>query len=351
LKESIRIADREVGAGSSCFVIAEIGANHDGKMEKAKKLILAAAVAGADAVKFQTFKATDIVNPTLPANYDPQEPVPDKFNYFFEYIEQFELPFEWHDELIEFCRDQGLIFISTPCSVEAVHFLSSRIQVFKVASMDLTNKELLEEVGKQAKPVILSTGIGDMGEIERAIMTLDENGTSDVVLLHCVSNYPSRPEELNLRNIPMLRDAFDCPVGFSDHSLGINSSLAAVALCACVIEKHITLNRKTPGPDHFFALEPDELKSLVSGIREVELAMGSSQRIVTSEECQKRRTFRRSLLNNKPLKAGYIIRREDIAIIRPGDGISPFDFGKIVGMELKRDLDIYTPLRWDHFKD
>ena len=350
MTKEINIGKSLIGEGHPCFIVGEIGMNHDGSETKAKELIAMASGAGVDAVKFQTFRATDIINPTLPANYDPQESVPKNFKYFYQYIEQYELPYEWHDELIEYCHSNGLIFISTPCSIEAVRFLSARVPVYKVASMDLNNKELLEEIGKQKKPVILSTGIGTLGEIERAIQTLKENGTPEIAILHCVSNYPAKPEELNLLNIPMLKQAFGIPVGFSDHSIGIVSSITAVALGASIIEKHITLDRNTPGPDHSFALEPDDLKALVQGIREAQVSLGKNCRELSQNEISKKETYRRSLLAAKNLKAGHRISREDVIAIRPGSGIDPFDIAKVEGMVLTANVSAYTPLRWEYFK-
>ena len=348
--KAIQVGSRVVGDGQPCFIVAEIGMNHDGDKMKAKELIAVASEAGVDAVKFQTFRATDIINPRLPADYDPQEPVPAKYQFFYEYLEHYELPYEWHDELIEFCRQKGILFISTPCSVEAVRFLSSRVPAYKIASMDLTNRELLTEIGKQGKPIVLSTGIGTLGEIERATATIKENGAPEIALLHCVSNYPAKPEELNLHNISMLKQAFDVPVGFSDHSLGIVSSIAAVTLGACIIEKHITLDRSTPGPDHYFALEPDELKALVRGIREVQAALGQSIRHLSVDETPKRNTYRRSLVACHELKAGHRLQQGDVIAIRPGAGIDPFDILKVEGLTLKTDVPAFTPLQWDHFK-
>jgi len=346
----MKIGGKTIENYKRCFVIAEIGMNHDGNKQKARKLITAAAQAGVDAVKFQTFRATDIINPTLPADYDPQEKVPDKYRYFYQYIKEYELPYDWHDELIEYSKQKVVIFISTPCSLEAVKFLSPRVPAFKVASMDLNNMPLLQEIGSQKKPVILSTGIGTLNEISRAIATLKKSGTSEIALMHCISNYPALPQDLNLRNIAMLREAFNLPVGFSDHSLGITSSIASVALGACIIEKHITLNRNTPGPDHYFALEPLELESLVKGIREVELALGKDTRRISPDEEQKKVTYRRSLLANKHLKAGHRISRDDIVVLRPGSGIDPFDIAKVEGSVLRVDVSAYTPLKWEYFE-
>ncbi len=180
-------------------------------------------------------------------------PVPPQYEYFYQDINQYELPYEHYDELISYAAEHKLIFLSTPCSNQAVDFLAERIPAFKIASMDLNNMSLLEKVGAQGKPVILSTGIGTLPEIKAAVKTLRDSGAKEVVLLHCIANYPAKPEELNLRNIPRLKQTFGLPVGFSDHSLEVISSVAALALGACIIEKHITLDRKTPGPDHYFA--------------------------------------------------------------------------------------------------
>jgi len=346
----MRIGTREVGPGRPCFVVAEIGMNHDGRLDKAKALIEAAAAAGVDAVKFQTFRATDIVNPALPADYDPQEPVPARFKFFHEYIAQFELRYEWHDELIAFARERGLVFLSTPCSAEAVEFLASRVPALKVASMDLTNIPLLRDIGRRGKPVIVSTGIGTLAEIDEALRTLRAAGASEPALLHCVSNYPARPELLNLRNIPMLREAFEVPVGFSDHSLGMASAVAAVAIGACIVEKHITLDRKTPGPDHYFALEPQGFRDLVAGIREAEAALGSPARTMDESERVKKTTYRRSLVARRDLPPGHRLGSEDLAVIRPGSGIPPSALEDVLGMALHKAVRAHEPLTWGHLK-
>lgn len=350
MPDTVKIGHRTVGEGHPCLIIGEIGMNHDKNLSKAKELISMAAEAGVDAVKFQTFRATDIINPTLPADCDPQEPVPEKYKYFYEYIQDYELVYEWHDELIEYSKKHGLIFISTPCSSEAVQFLKSRLQTYKIASMDLNNKKLLEEVGRQKKSVILSTGIGELWEIERAINSLHSTGAEGIALMHCIANYPARENELNIKAIPMLRQTFDLPVGFSDHSLGINSAIAAVALGACIVEKHITLSRKDPGPDHYFAMEPAALKALVEGIREVESAVGSGKRVLTKDEVPKKVTYRRSLCVTKTLEKGHRLTDDDVVAIRPGSGIDPYDIDKVVGMTLTKNLTAFTPLQWEHFK-
>jgi N-acetylneuraminate synthase/N,N'-diacetyllegionaminate synthase len=350
VNKTIQIGTYKIGENHPCFIVGEIGMNHDGSKEKAKELIQMAAEAGVQAVKFQTFRALDIINPTLSADYDKDEPVPDHFKFFYEYIAQFELRYEWHDELIAFARDKGLIFISTPCSFEAIDFLASRIPAFKVASMDLNNLPLLRKMGSQQKPVILSTGIGTFSEIEDAFYALKEGGAENICILHCVSNYPAKPDELNLRNITTLKEVFEVPVGFSDHSTGIAISIAAVALGANIIEKHITMSRETPGPDHYFAMEPRDLRDLVAGIREVELSLGRSSRILDQKEKEKAYTYRRSILVRRDMKQGEIIKATDLEIIRPGSGIPPVQIDNVVGMELKEDVCAYTPLQWDHFK-
>lgn len=350
MSKTIQIGPYKIGENHPCFIIGEIGMNHDGSKEKAKELIQMAAEAGVQAVKFQTFKALDIINPTLPADYDKDEPVPDHFKFFYEYIAQFELRYEWHDELISFAHDKGLIFLSTPCSFEAIDFLASRVPAFKVASMDLNHIPFLRKMGSQRKPVILSTGIGTYSEIEEAFYALKEGGAEDICILHCVSNYPAKPEELNIRNINTLQKLFEVPVGFSDHSTGTASSIAAVALGANIIEKHITMSRKIPGPDHYFAMEPEDLRGLVAGIREAELSLGHSSRILDQKEKEKAYTYRRSILVRRDMKQGEIIKATDLEIIRPGSGIPPVQIDNVVGLELKKDICAYTPLRWEYFK-
>ncbi|MCA9394918.1 MAG: N-acetylneuraminate synthase family protein [Candidatus Omnitrophica bacterium] len=347
----MKVGQHTIGAGHPVFIIGEIGTNHNGRIDTAKELIDMAAAAGVNAVKFQTFKATDIINPTLPADYDPQEPVPSKYTYFHEYIAEYELPYEWHDELITYASAQRIEFISTPCSLEAVDFLADRIPAYKIASMDLNNVRLLNAVGRKQKPVIISSGIGSLGDIEKALDVLRGSGCPEICLLHCVSNYPAKPAELNLRNIKMLAAAFGVPVGFSDHSLGFVSSVVAVALGACVIEKHITLDRTMPGPDHSFALDKNGLTDLVTAVREAEASLGRSTRSISADERPKISTYRRSICSNKPLAKGHRVTAGDIDIIRPGNGIDPYDLEKVIGLSLQREIAAFTPLSWELFKD
>jgi N,N'-diacetyllegionaminate synthase len=343
--ESVTISGKEIGQNQPCFIIAEIGSNHNRDINIAKKLIDAAAVAGVDAVKFQTFRPTDIVHPEIPA--DAYGHFKGKEKYWANVLEQLMIPEEWYPELWKYVQQKGLITISTPSSPYCVEFLMGlNVPAFKVASMDLPYFPLLEKIAKTKKPIILSTGMSYLSEMEEAIRFIRENGNNQMILTYCVSNYPAKPEQLYLKQIPLLEEIFHIPVGFSDHSLGINTSIAAVALGAKVIEKHITLDRKMNGPDHSFSLQPNELKSLVSGIREVELAVHANK--ASPPDINKRKEFRRSIVTKTKLYKGEIISLDKIQFTRPGDGIEPKDLNKILGKKVTRELPKNTVLKWEY---
>lgn len=249
--QTVPIGNKTIGNGNPCYIVSEIGNNHDTNIETAKALIKASYEAGADAVKFQTFKSLDIVNPNMPANAYPGWDVSDRFEYWYQFVNTLAMPYEWYDELIAYTRKLGLAFISTPASIEAAHFLADKkIDALKIASMDLNNTPFLREVDHMGLPVILSTGMSMTEEIQEAVSVFKK---SPLILLHCVSNYPLGYEDANLLNIPMLKDAFSLPVGFSNHALGYDLDITAVALGACVIEKHFTFERSNPNiAEHHF---------------------------------------------------------------------------------------------------
>jgi N-acetylneuraminate synthase/N,N'-diacetyllegionaminate synthase len=335
---SVVVAGRAIGGGAPCFVIAEAGVNHNGDPELARRLVEAAADAGADAVKFQTFRAAGVVSPDAP-KADYQRVTTDEAESQAAMLRRLELGDEIHRELKELAEARGLVFLSTPFDPASVELLDSLgVAAFKVSSTDLTNLPLLREIAGRGRPVVLSTGIGDLAEVERAVATVRERSTAGIVLLHCVSAYPAPAGEANLRAMATLADRFGVPTGFSDHTEGTDVALAAVALGASVLEKHFTLDRTLAGPDHRASLEPDELTGLVASVRRVESALGSGVKERTVSEEANRAAVRRSLAAAVPLRAGTVVTAELLTALRPGTGISPAAIDEVVGRRLRRDV-------------
>ena len=343
----IKIADYVIGEGKSCFIIAEAGVNHNGDVNLARKLVDAAGDAGADAVKFQTFTAEAIV--TKGAEKAPyQKEVTDAGESQYDMLKKLELSAEAHRELKDYAEKHGIILLSTPYDSYSVDFLAELgVAAFKVSSADITNLPLLAHIASRKLPVILSTGMATLEEIEDALVTLKKNGCNDIVLLHCVFNYPARIEDVNLRVMATLEKAFSLPVGYSDHTMGIEVSLAAVALGARIIEKHFTLDRKLPGPDHHASLEPGELKEMVAGIRNIEKAMGSPVKRISAAEEQNRMVCRRSIVAARDIPEGTVITGDMLAAKRPGTGIAPGNLEKIIGTKAIRHIKKDELLNWD----
>jgi N-acetylneuraminate synthase/N,N'-diacetyllegionaminate synthase len=335
LKNKIKIGDRCVGAGEPCFIIAEAGVNHNGRVALAKKLIDVAAAAGADAVKFQTFRAEDVITAgAAKARYQEQSTGTDESQ--LEMIKKLELSQADFKKLSDYARRQGIIFLSTPFDKGSVDFLDKLgVPAFKIASGEITNFPLLQYIARKKKPVILSTGMSTLGEIADALDVIKAGGTGEIILLHCVSCYPARIQDTNLRVIETLRNAFKLPVGLSDHSPGVTIPVSAAALGACVIEKHFTLDKKLPGPDHRASLEPDELKAMVRAIRDVAGAMGNGKKRLTAEEKDVKKAARRSIVAGRDIPAGTIITEAMLAIKRPGTGIEPKRLATIIGRKTK----------------
>lgn len=334
----VTIGDRFVGVGQPVFVIAEAGVNHNGDLSLAKQLVDLAAEAGADAVKFQTFKAEAVVTKEAPkADYQLRTTGAQESQ--FDMLRRLELSQEAHLQLQKYCHERGLIFLSTPFDEAAADFLNSiDVPAFKISSGDLTNIPLLEHVAGFGKAVILSTGMSDMEEVAEAVDAIQTTSECGLVLLHCVTNYPADPREINLRAMNSMQERFDLPVGFSDHTEGIEVSLAAVALGASVIEKHFTLSRSLPGPDHQASMEPDELRALVRGIRKVELSLGSNLKQPSASELETAKVARRSLIAAVNIEAGTVLTRELIALKRPGTGLAPSQLKKILGKKTLKDI-------------
>ncbi len=338
------IGDVRIGEGH-CFVIAEAGVNHNGDADLAARLIEAAVAAGADAVKFQTFKADQVVSTTAPkASYQQATTAPGESQ--LEMVRALELSDTQFAELKALCDQHGIVFLSTPFdhpSVELLHSLG--MPAFKIPSGEITNLPLIRHIGSLGLPAILSTGMAYMEEVEGAVAVLTQARCPALAILHCVSNYPAAPEDTNLRAMDTLRDAFGVPIGLSDHSAGIEIALGAVARGAAVIEKHFTLDKTLPGPDHKASLDPLELRALVVGIRKVEAALGDGVKAPRPSENNTREVARRSLFLRTALRGGQNIALDDLIALRPAGGIPPNEIETVVGRRAARDLAAGAMLR------
>jgi N,N'-diacetyllegionaminate synthase len=322
------------------LIIAEAGVNHNGDLQMARRLVDAAAEAGADFVKFQTFKADRLVTrQAAKADYQRQLTADDESQY--EMIRRLELTPEMHVDLIAHCASQGIRFLSTGFDIESLDLLAGfDMPIFKVPSGEITNLPYLQHMGRLGKPVILSTGMADMAEIRAALEALEEAGTprQAITVLHCNTEYPTPMRDVNLRAMLSIRDAFGVQVGYSDHTAGIEVSLAAVALGATVIEKHFTLDRQLPGPDHQASLEPDELKALVTGIRNIEQALGDGVKRPSVSEAKNIAIVRKSLVAVRSIREGEPFTQENLGVKRPGTGVSPMRLDEVLGRFAKRDF-------------
>lgn len=341
MKKEIKIGNNFIGPGHPTYIIAEIGANHNRDLKIAKTLIDKAAEAGVDAVKFQTYRAENLYSKRAPKfSKDDVNP--------FDLIKANELPREWHRELFAYAAQRKLHFLSSPFDNDAVDDLDRvGVPAFKVASFELIDLGLLKYIAQKNKPIILSVGLATLGEIEDALDVIRAQGNDDIMLLHCASLYPSPPEVVNLNAIQTLLKAFQIPVGFSDHTLGIHIAVAAVAKGACIVEKHFTLDRTMKGPDHSFAIEPNELKQLVKNIRDVETAMGTGIKIRSKAEQEMFEKGRRSIIAAQDIKKGTKIERDWLVVKRPGCGIKPKYLDLVVGRTAKRDIKADEWITWD----
>lgn len=345
MPDDIKIAEKIVGESHPCFIIAEAGSNHDRKYEQAIKLIDLAVEAGADAVKFQIFTAGKIAATT---NHDIAKLDSPYGKDLYELFKGLEIPKEWLPKLKTYCDEKEIIFLATPFDYEAVDSLEEiNIVAYKIASFELVHLPLLKYVAKTGKPIILSTGMANMAEIEIAFDAINEVGNNNIIILHCGISYPLPFDEVNLKAMNSIKSAFDVNVGYSDHTSGIIAPIVAASLGGRVIEKHYTIDKSLPGPDHEFALGPNELIEMVKSIRIAERIMGNGIKKPSESEMLHKRRGRRSLFVNKDLKKGYVLTMEDIEILRPGVGIEPQYIDLLVGRELKCDVSKYTPLTWD----
>lgn len=339
----IKLRNRLIGKGGSVFVVAEISANHGQKFSRAVDLIKQAKECGADAVKFQAYTPDTL---TIEANskfFQIKHPQWGGQTLYDLYQKAY-TPWDWFKRLKRVADNLGIMFFATSFDKTSVDFLEElNLPIHKIASFELVDLPLIEYIAKTKKPLILSTGMATVSEIKEAINTARKSGTKEIILLKCVSSYPASPAEMNLNTIPHMQRLFKCPVGLSDHSLGIGVSLAAVSLGARVIEKHFTLSRKINTPDGFFSLEPEELKELVQNIRVVERALGKVHYGLTKAE-KASRVHRRSLFVAKDIKKGEVFTEENVRSIRPAHGLSPKYLSRVLGNRAKRDLKRATPL-------
>src|SRR6185369_17047632 len=347
---TIQVGDKRIGAGAPVFIIAEAGVNHNGDLDMAKRLIHVAVAAGADAVKFQSFKAEVLVTATAPkANYQTQTTPAAESQ--LEMLRKLELSKEDHEELAAYCKSKGILFLSTPFDEASADLLDTlSVPLFKISSGDLTNTPLLTHVAKKQKPVILSTGMANLAEVREAVETLNAAGCDKIVLLHCVSDYPADPADMNLRAIQTLRETFGVPAGFSDHTQGLEVALAAAALGASVIEKHFTLDRTLPGPDHRASLEPAELTTFISGIRTVESSLGNGEKVPTAREIETAKVARRSIVAAQTIPSGKIVERHMLAVKRPATGLPPAQLDSIVGRKTRVEIREGTLLEMEMFE-
>ncbi|GBD35446.1 N,N'-diacetyllegionaminic acid synthase [bacterium HR36] len=344
---AIKIGSRLVGPGYPCFVIAEAGVNHNGDLDLAKRLIEVAADAGADAVKFQTFRTENLVIANAPlAAY--QQANLGRALAQAEMLRKLELSESDFLLLAQDARSRGLIFLSTPFDEASADFLQRlHVPAYKVPSGELTNLEFLQHLARKGKPLIISTGMATLAEVEAAVEAVESCGNRDYILLHCVSNYPASAHEVNLRAMLTLQAAFQAPVGYSDHSEGVYVALAAVALGACVIEKHFTVDKTLPGPDHKASASPEELKALITAIRQIEQALGDGRKRPAESERDTIAVARKSLVVTCDLPPGVLLQEGHLALRRPGTGLPASMKRYVLGKKTKCNIRAGTMLTLD----
>ena len=342
-RPEIRLGDRTIGSGAGVFVIAEIGINHNGSVDEAAKLIDAAADCGADAVKFQSFRVDRLLicSRDRYAQQDGKESA-------YDLLRRCELSFAEQEKLKAHADKRGIMFLSTPFDSESVDFLDRLgVPAFKVASGDITNIPLLGHIAAKGKPVFLSTGMSYMDEVIEAVRRLREGGAPEILLMHCTASYPASPNDMNLRALKTMQSYFGLPVGLSDHSQGILFSLTAAAMGAAAIERHFTLDRNAEGPDHKASLDPDELKTLVNNLSNLETGMGSGEKRPAESETEGRRLGRRSIVAAADIQAGEQIVSDMLDCKRPGGGLAPGCLNQVIGMTPRRFIAKDTIITWE----
>jgi N,N'-diacetyllegionaminate synthase len=345
--QPIRIADRLIGSGQPCFVIAEAGINHNGSLERALRLVDVAKAAGADAVKFQLYCADEQVSKAAQtASYQRERTGAVSM---IKLAESYDLAWEYHRTIASHCRDAGIKYMASCFDTRAVDFLVTELDgdCIKVGSGEITNYPLLAHMARTGKPILLSTGMSTLADVAGAIDQIRANGTGSLALFQCTSNYPTEPDAVNLRAMRTLAYAFSVPVGFSDHTRGHAISVAAVALGAAMIEKHFTLDKSLPGPDHAMSLDPAELGELVSAIRITEAALGDGIKRPHPSEIDTQRAARRSLVSTRTIQAGERLTEANVALKRPATGIDPRFLEAVRGRTASCNIPADIPITWD----
>ena len=346
----IKIANIPIGINFPPFIIAEMSGNHNQSLKRALEIVEAAAKTGVHALKLQTYTADTMTLDIKTEDFV----ISDKKSLWkgrnlYELYEQAHTPWEWHQEIFQRCQELGIICFSTPFDDTAVDFLEGlNVAVYKIASFESTDLPLIRKVASTGKPMIISTGMATVAELDEVVLTAKENGCEDIILLKCTSSYPAVPENSNIHTIPHMRELFDCEVGLSDHTFGIGASLAAVAHGATVIEKHFTLSRADGGVDSAFSMEPNEMKSLVIETERAWQALGKVFYGGTEAE-EKSKVFRRSLYIAEDMKADDVLNKKNLRIIRPGYGLPPKFYDTLIGKKVNQDVKKGTPISWDLF--
>ncbi|CBZ04607.1 pseudaminic acid synthase [Clostridium botulinum] len=350
MSKNIKIQNFEINENSKTFIIGEISANHNGSFDNAVKLIKAAKDAGVDAIKLQTYTADTITINCNNEHFQIKQGTLWDGRTLYDLYKEAYMPWEWQPKLKKIAEEEGLICFSSPFDKTAVDFLENMdVPAYKIASFEITDIPLIEYVASKGKPIIISTGIATMTDIELAINACKRVGNNEIILLKCTSAYPSPLEDVNLKTIPNIKKTFNVIAGLSDHTLGIEVPIAAVTLGAKVIEKHIILSKKDGGPDAAFSLEPHELKNMVQSIRNIEKAIGRVTYDLTEKQ-QKSREFSRSLFIVKDIKVGEKFTKENVKSIRPAFGLHPNYINDIVGKTCIENLKKGTPLKWEYIK-
>ncbi len=335
--KKIKIGNKFVGEKQPCFIIAEAGVNHNGSLKLAKKLIDKAVEAGANAVKFQTFKSEELTTSNADIAKYAKENIGKKIKQI-DLIKILELKYDDFITLKKYCDKKKIIFLSSPHSFDAIDFLEKLVPAYKFGSGDLTNIPSLRYAAKKGKPIILGTGMSTLKEVKQSINVVKSQANKKIVLLHCTTNYPCSLDEVNLNAMKTIKEKTGCLVGYSDHTQGTLVPIMAVAMGACIIEKHFTLNKKMKGPDHKASMEPDELKQMVIDIRNAEKALGSPDKKPTSSEKDIMKLVRKSIVAKKDIKKGKIITKDMLSIKRPGTGLDPVYIDNIIGKKTKCNI-------------
>jgi len=343
--EKIKIGNKLIDERKPCFIIAEAGVNHNGRLDLAEKLVDVARKAGADAIKFQTFKSGGVVSEKAEIA-DYQKKNMGKKEAQLKILKKLELDYKDFTKLKKYCDKKGIIFLSTPHSPDAIDFLEPLVPAYKIGSGDLTNLPFLKKIAGKKKPIILSTGMSNLQEVKEAVRAIKGCGNKKIILLHCTTNYPCPIEEVNLRAIQTLKQEFNLPVGYSDHTLGVTVPIMAVIMGAQVLEKHFTLDKNLPGPDHKASLDPRELRELIKEVREVNKLLGSGEKKPTQGEKRIMKSLRKSIVASEDIPKGSVIKRGMVVIKRPATGIQPKELTTLLGKRVKETIKKDEPIIW-----